>query len=229
MNKETITTNDLYEEYAKNSIFEDTYTTVEYGRNEDKRCLNILKQLNSAIKSLWAISGLYDGSELLNQHHKIISIDDFADLAIKLEEIREKLFGDTLNYDLIAELGQKQLKKTDEIQKKNQGTNKHKKTKGGTMKDYTRYTSKDGATLTMSQWGGSPAELELYRKLAELEDKIENGTLVELPRMFQDLGKLGWYVEWLDETGVAIHCHFPRKNEAEAKMRELKGEKQWEK
>lgn len=49
------------------------------------------------------------------------------------------------------------------------------------MKDYERYTSKDGATLTMSQWGGSPAELELYRKLAELEDKIENGTLIELP------------------------------------------------
>lgn len=41
------------------------------------------------------------------------------------------------------------------------------------MKDYKRYTSKDGATLTMSQWGGSPAELELYRKLAECEDKIE--------------------------------------------------------
>lgn len=49
------------------------------------------------------------------------------------------------------------------------------------MTKYKRYTSKDGATLTMSQWGGSPAELELYRKLAELEDKIENGTLIELP------------------------------------------------
>lgn len=49
------------------------------------------------------------------------------------------------------------------------------------MTKYERYTSKDGATLTMSQWGGSPAELELYRKLAELEDKIENGTLVDCP------------------------------------------------
>ena len=49
------------------------------------------------------------------------------------------------------------------------------------MKDYKRYTSKDGATLTMSQWGGSPAELELYRKLADLEDKIENGTLKFMP------------------------------------------------
>ena len=50
-----------------------------------------------------------------------------------------------------------------------------------------RYTSKDGATLTMSQWGGSPAELELYRKLAEIEDKIENGTLVELPCKVGDM------------------------------------------
>lgn len=49
------------------------------------------------------------------------------------------------------------------------------------MKEYKRYTIKEGATLPMSQWGGSPAELELYRKLAELEDKIENGTLIELP------------------------------------------------
>ena len=117
MNKEVITTNDLYEEYAENSIFEHTYTTVVYGRNEDKKCLHILKQLNSTIKDLWEICNLYDGSELLNQHEKKISIDDFAGLAIKLEEIRVELFGDTLNYDLIAELGQKQLEKTDKIQK----------------------------------------------------------------------------------------------------------------
>jgi hypothetical protein len=117
MNKEGISANDLYKEYADKSIFEQTYTTIVYGRNEDKKCLHILQQLNSAIKSLWAICNLYDGSELLNQHQKKISIDDFGDLAIKLEEIREDLFGDALNYDLIAELGQKQLEKTDKIQK----------------------------------------------------------------------------------------------------------------
>lgn len=49
------------------------------------------------------------------------------------------------------------------------------------MTKYERYTSKDGATLTMSQWGGSPAELEFYRKLAALEDKIEDGTLKFMP------------------------------------------------
>lgn len=64
------------------------------------------------------------------------------------------------------------------------------------MTKYERYTSKDGATLTMSQWGGSPAELELYRKLAELEDKIENGTLVELPC------KVGNTIYIVDKLGI---------------------------
>lgn len=59
------------------------------------------------------------------------------------------------------------------------------------MTNYERYTSKDGATLTMSQWGGSPAELELYRKLAELEDKIENGTLKFMPCK---VGDTFWYI-----------------------------------
>lgn len=62
------------------------------------------------------------------------------------------------------------------------------------MTKYERYTSKDGATLTMSQWGGSPAELELYRKLAELEDKIENGTLVEC-----DVSLLGTQIWTIDK------------------------------
>lgn len=64
-------------------------------------------------------------------------------------------------------------------------------------------------------------DIAVYRRLKELENKIENGTLIELPRMFQDLSKLGWYVEWLDETGCAIHCHFCDKNRAEAKLKEL--------
>lgn len=109
------------------------------------------------------------------------------------------------------------------------------------MKDYTRYTSKDGATLTMSQWGGSPAELELYRKLAELEDKIENGTLVELPCKVGD--KVYVIIEDWDENYSTFYYldeerfqfwHldylgkwvFLTKAEAEAKLRELKGEQQ---
>jgi hypothetical protein len=30
-------------------------------------------------------------------------------------------------------------------------------------------------------WGGTSKELKIYNRLAELEDKIENGTLIELP------------------------------------------------
>lgn len=49
------------------------------------------------------------------------------------------------------------------------------------MKEYKRLTEKDGATRVMSQWAGTSNELKIYRRLAELEDKIENGTLIELP------------------------------------------------
>lgn len=105
------------------------------------------------------------------------------------------------------------------------------------MTKYERYTSKDGATLTMARWGGSPAELELYRKLAELEDKIENGTLIELPCKVGDTvyeleryiycdGEDHWEIEeetfelWmLDSLGKTI---FLTKAEAQAKLIGLK-------
>ncbi len=66
--------------------------------------------------------------------------------------------------------------------------------------------------------------LDSLNELAEYKKKVENGTLIELPRMFQDLSGLGWYVEWLDECGFAIHCHFCDKDRAKAKLKELKGE-----
>ena len=49
------------------------------------------------------------------------------------------------------------------------------------MSEYKRLTEKDGATRVMSQWAGTSNELKIYRRLAELEDKIMNGTLVETP------------------------------------------------
>lgn len=49
------------------------------------------------------------------------------------------------------------------------------------MNRYKRLTEKDGLTIVMSQWSGTSNELKIYRRLAELEDKIENCTLVELP------------------------------------------------
>lgn len=94
------------------------------------------------------------------------------------------------------------------------------------MTKYERYTSKDGATLTMSQWGGSPAELELYRKLAETEDKIENGTLVELP-LIQQLYQGVWEVYFFNTRMNGVMCYlFTDEDAAEAKFRELKGERE---
>lgn len=49
------------------------------------------------------------------------------------------------------------------------------------MSEYKRLTEKDGATRVMSQWAGTSNSLKIYRRLAELEDKIMNGTLVETP------------------------------------------------
>lgn len=46
------------------------------------------------------------------------------------------------------------------------------------MGQYKRLTDKDGATRVMSQWAGTSNELKIYRRLAELEDKIESGMLV---------------------------------------------------
>lgn len=49
------------------------------------------------------------------------------------------------------------------------------------MSEYKRLTEKDGATRVMSQWAGNSNELKIYRRLAELEDKIETGTLYDFP------------------------------------------------
>ena len=49
------------------------------------------------------------------------------------------------------------------------------------MSEYKRLTEKDGATRVMSQWAGTSNELKIYRRLAGLEDKIMDGTLVETP------------------------------------------------
>ena len=68
---------------------------------------------------------------------------------------------------------------------------------------------------------------ELQDRLAELEDKIENGTLVELPdmRVIPDnvRGKLIQIV-WFDACGEIQWQYFniKRKAEAEAKLEELK-------
>lgn len=46
------------------------------------------------------------------------------------------------------------------------------------MKDYKRITERRKTPLTMSMWAGDSKSLQVYNRLAELEDKIESGELV---------------------------------------------------
>lgn len=117
---------------------------------------------------------------------------------------------------------------------------------------YERLTERRETPLVMSQWGGTSRELKIYNRLAELEDKIENGILVELPC------KVGDTLYYVSPTKKAINIekvtgfifdnslkirtlshqgileYFPSsylgrtlvftKAEAENKLKELKGE-----
>ena len=50
------------------------------------------------------------------------------------------------------------------------------------MKDYNRLTERRDTPLVMSVWSGDSHSLKIYNRLAELEDKIESGELVEVPK-----------------------------------------------
>ena len=50
------------------------------------------------------------------------------------------------------------------------------------MKEYQRITERRETPLVMSQWSGDSRSLKIYNRLAELEDKIERGELVEVPK-----------------------------------------------
>lgn len=58
------------------------------------------------------------------------------------------------------------------------------------------------------------------KRLGELEEKIENGTLVELPRIIHP-NEQEWFVQYQYESGI-IDCNvFYSEAEAEAKLKEL--------
>lgn len=63
------------------------------------------------------------------------------------------------------------------------------------------------------------------RYLAEVEDKIENGTLVEFPRVIHP-NRAEWFVQYQYPNGVIQYHICFSEAEAQAKLRELKGEKQ---
>lgn len=81
-----------------------------------KRMMQTLKQFNVAIKACWNLAELYDGSELENQHKNEIALSEIEDIALKLEEMRTALFGDSLNYNRIVELAELEVDEIDRLE-----------------------------------------------------------------------------------------------------------------
>lgn len=91
------------------------------------------------------------------------------------------------------------------------------------MNRYKRLTEKDGATRVMSQWAGTSNELKIYRRLAELEDKIENRTLVPKYSIV-DCGDT-YCVCTVDTNNWLVIGEYETKTEAEKRLEELKNER----
>lgn len=79
-----------------------------------------------------------------------------------------------------------------------------------------RYIDEQGINCVRGlAWDG-----EILHSLAELEDRIENGTLIELPRIIHP-NEQEWFVQYQYESGI-INCNvFYSEAEAEARLKEL--------
>ena len=108
------------------------------------------------------------------------------------------------------------------------------------MKEYKRLTDKDWKDWIEDDFYTSAYNLDykevdkLICRLAELEDKIENGTLVELPCIIVGNGSLDafgkvrvpyYQVLRLDKFGMLKKWQTTDKAEAEAKLKELQNER----
>lgn len=65
--------------------------------------------------------------------------------------------------------------------------------------------------------------LAVKERLCELEDKIENGTLIDMPRIIHP-NKAEWYVQYQYPSGVIQYYICFSEAEAEKKLKELKRE-----
>ena len=94
------------------------------------------------------------------------------------------------------------------------------------MSEYERLTEKDGATRIMSQWAGTSNDLKIYRRLAELEDKIENETLIELPCVAYNVKECRYQIISTKNGRVYASKFWRDRKEAEAKLKELQEKQQ---
>lgn len=89
---------------------------------------------------------------------------------------------------------------------------------------YERLTTKDeeGNWMIWEDDYSHPFEaLQVaIERLAELEDKIEQGTLIELPRIIHPT-RHEWWVQYQESSGIFHQCVCFSKDEAKAKLKEL--------
>ena len=83
---------------------------------------------------------------------------------------------------------------------------------------YERLTERVGSSFSIDNMLIGKAII----RLAELEDKIEQGTLMEINKPFIKKTKDGLYL--ICKAAVMVVEDFDTKSEAEAKLKELKGE-----
>lgn len=110
-----LTTEQKWEIVKEKSLFcSPYYGTTKYAGA--KRMTQILKQFNTAIKACWELHELYDNSELENQHKHEVSMDEIADIALKLEDMRNTLFCDSLNYNRILKFAELEVDEIDRLE-----------------------------------------------------------------------------------------------------------------
>lgn len=73
--------------------------------------------------------------------------------------------------------------------------------------------------------GDSGCITKIYERLVELEDKIENGTLVEFPRIIHP-NEREWFVYFQLPTGIIDYDILYSQFKAEARLKELQEKKE---
>ena len=63
--------------------------------------------------------------------------------------------------------------------------------------------------------------LSLCTELTEYRTKIKQGTLIELPRMFQNINKIGWFVEYIGDCGWIKSEYHSTEEQARERLKEL--------
>lgn len=99
---------------------------------------------------------------------------------------------------------------------KTKAVERYIRNKGGMMK-YERLT---GRTVNGTAVIDGAKEGEALKRLAELEDKIEQGTIIELPRIIHPT-RHEWWVQYQESSGILHQFVCFSKDEAKTKLKEL--------